>query len=559
MSDNIDQQPWFSDNDGDGATSIPSPRYTRLPSRTEMTLDAQILSASSSPSWTYHTKHMSIDLRRRLWGTSSPTYGLNDKIEGKIEVLGQHPEYIESISITLEGHLVTAVDGDGGVSRSSSVFLNHTISLPLSRHPISSLEGASYPFSIPVPSEINLHDVSALTPPSFYRFHLGVSGEIAYSLKISMVRQTLRLPFRLEPNETKIIPILYFPKTRPIDPPLAAIPKPFTERELRFASPNMYIAQHVNTFPLVPRWSPSSPRAKRTSVGLESFRNSLFLSVPTPQSFASGERIPFLLSLVFPNNPVQTAMYTENIRVSLIKQLTVRPVKSSLRKLFSISRSKTSGRNSNPKMFAARASSSSASLLSLSPSSSASRLDLRNESGAGSSDTDSHSLSDGGDCCSSSSSVHSSHDSEHSIPAAADTASSEFDPDMYLSPVTTRWTLTTGYLETRSEYSEGVYVLRGWISAGELGRGCSWRVGQLARLQYFLRVETSPSQERSGGGALEKHLPSFVLEKEVEITTDCWETVDRELSSMGGLPTPALGLARCVVEKEGLQGSVETR
>ncbi|KIK66665.1 hypothetical protein GYMLUDRAFT_238912 [Collybiopsis luxurians FD-317 M1] len=582
MSDYLDEQSWVSDDETLSSTSISSPRYTRVPSHNEITLDAERLSASS-PSWTYRTKHMSINLGRRLWGTGYPAYGLNDKIQGSIKVSGIHPEHVESITVTLEGNLVTAVVGDGGVSRSSSLFLNHTISLPLSRPVLPVIEGSTCSFSIPIPSEITLQHVTAFAPPSFYRFHLGVTGEIAYSLKISMVRQASRIPFKLEPNETKIIPILYFPKTRPSNPPLAFIPKPALDRELQFGSPDVYLSEHVSTFPLIPQWSPSSSRAKRPSVGLEPFRNSVFFSLPAPQSFASGERIPFFLSLVFPNSPVQAAMYTKNIRISLIKQLTVRPVKSSLRKLFSSARSKSShsSTKSSSTSSAARARASPPSSPSLSPSwnspyTSASRsAESRNTSRIGSPADDSFGDNDlvGGDETS-----YSSPSPSSSVPSSPDLSSSspvnlDLDLDMYASPATTRWKLTTGVLETRSEYSEGVYLLRGWISAGELGRGCSWRVGELARLQYFLRVEMDPVDERAraqlrsphgadfggakgGASALGEHLPAFVLEKEVEITTDCWETMNRELWSMGGLPTPALGLARCVVEKEGLQEAV---
>jgi len=110
--------------------------------------------------------------------------------------------------------------------------------------------------------------------------------------------------------------------------------------------------------------------------------------------------------------------------------------------------------------------------------------------------------------------------------------------------------LTTGHLQTQSEYAEGVYLFRGWISAGELGRGCSWQVGQVARLQYFLEIEIDTP------ASMEEHLPTFRLEKEVEITTDCWETMNSELQSTGGVPTPALGLARCLLDKEIMYNSI---
>ncbi|KAJ3823162.1 hypothetical protein F5880DRAFT_1482746 [Lentinula raphanica] len=423
------------DFDTIGSTSISTPAYSPVPSRTEITLDAKHLDPHG-PTWVYRTKHMTVDLGKRLWGTSSPAYGLHDKIEGSIKLTGHHAELVEDISVTLEGHLSTIVLADGGVARSNTLFMHHAVSLPLSSHPT---EGDEYPFVIPIPSEITLQGVTALTPPSFYRLHLGVTGEITYSLKVLMTRQATRMTFKHEPTESQIIPILYFPKTRPSDPPLADIPKPLSDRDPHFESPNVNIAEHVDTFPLSPRWSSASSHSKQPLTGLENFQNSVFFSIPAPQSFASGEPIPFFLSLVFPNSPAQASLYAKTITVTLMKQLTL---------------------------------------------------------------------------------------------------------DAYGPPVVRRWKLTSGHLETRSEYSEGVYLLRGWISAGELGRGCSWQVGQIGRLQYFLVVEiASPA-------SMEDHIPAFHLEKEIEITTDCWETMNRELQSTGGIPTPALGLERGLLEKE---------
>lgn len=190
-----------------------------------------------------------------------------------------------------------------------------------------------------------------------------------------------------------------------------------------------------------------------------------------------------------------------------MKQLTVRPVKSNLRKLFTRSKITPPSRTSSPKNFKFSSPSHSQSV---SP-------DISEDEG-----DDAR--------------VHASPSSGRSSPSV--------DMDMYGPPVKRRWHLTTGHLETLSEYSEGVYLLRGWIPAGFLGRGCSWRIGQLARLQYFLKIDIDSPE------FMEEHLPAFRLEKEVEITTDCWEAMNRELQSTGGVPTPALGLAQSLLDKE---------
>jgi len=41
---------------------------------------------------------------------------------------------------------------------------------------------------------------------------------------------------------------------------------------------------------------------------------------------------------------------------------------------------------------------------------------------------------------------------------------------------------------------------------------------------------------------MQNHVPSFKYEIPVEIVTDHWGTLERELHAMGGEPTPALGL-----------------
>lgn len=97
---NFPAEPDSLDFDTIGSTALSTPAYSPVPSRTEISLDAKRLSPHG-PSWVYKTKHMSIDLGRRLWGTSSPAYGLHDKIEGSIRLSGPHPELIEDISVTV--------------------------------------------------------------------------------------------------------------------------------------------------------------------------------------------------------------------------------------------------------------------------------------------------------------------------------------------------------------------------------------------------------------------------------------------------------------------------
>jgi hypothetical protein len=56
-------------------------------------------------------------------------------------------------------------------------------------------------------------------------------------------------------------------------------------------------------------------------------------------------------------------------------------------------------------------------------------------------------------------------------------------------------------------------------------------------LQYIIRVDLQPPQEMSGS------CPSFEHEEDVQITTDPYGALERELTATGGMPTPALALA----------------
>jgi hypothetical protein len=55
--------------------------------------------------------------------------------------------------------------------------------------------------------------------------------------------------------------------------------------------------------------------------------------------------------------------------------------------------------------------------------------------------------------------------------------------------------------------------------------------------QYILRTSIIPPKH------LEDNCPSFEHDEMVQLTTDPWGTLERELIATGGLPMPALALA----------------
>ncbi|KAF4578585.1 hypothetical protein EYR36_000392 [Pleurotus pulmonarius] len=107
-------------------------------------------------------------------------------------------------------------------------------------------------------------------------------------------------------------------------------------------------------------------------------------------------------------------------------------------------------------------------------------------------------------------------------------------------PIIRDTTLASAHLRYYNEYSEGITLLRGSVRAGAEGKESSWCVKGIAETQYILRVMINPPTHLYG------HLPSFKHDEKLQITTDSWGTLERELASTGGTPTPALGLASCL-------------
>lgn len=116
------------------------------------------------------------------------------------------------------------------------------------------------------------------------------------------------------------------------------------------------------------------------------------------------------------------------------------------------------------------------------------------------------------------------------------------------------WPMSNGRLKYLNEYSEGMVLLRGFVDAGGTGKECSWKLEDVAEVQvcahltllfayshvqygqYVLQVSLVPPLYLKG------HVPCFRHEEVVEIATDCWGEVERDLRATGGVPTPALGL-----------------
>ncbi|KAF5386881.1 hypothetical protein D9615_001685 [Tricholomella constricta] len=98
--------------------------------------------------------------------------------------------------------------------------------------------------------------------------------------------------------------------------------------------------------------------------------------------------------------------------------------------------------------------------------------------------------------------------------------------------------ISSAELRTSKKLTEGVRVFRGFIQAGAAGGEASWQIDNIIAVKYVLRAILRPPV------GLVDYIPSFRHEEVLQIMTDYWGTLGRELISVGGLPTPALGLAK---------------
>ncbi|KAG7443550.1 uncharacterized protein BT62DRAFT_316680 [Guyanagaster necrorhizus] len=102
-------------------------------------------------------------------------------------------------------------------------------------------------------------------------------------------------------------------------------------------------------------------------------------------------------------------------------------------------------------------------------------------------------------------------------------------------PVYSERQIASGSVKSRHE-CQGRVLLRGFIQAGCAGKENSWCLEGIASVTYILRVYATMPKHLVG------KVPTFHHETVITLTTDEWGTSQRELKTMGGIPTPALGL-----------------
>ncbi|KAG7092055.1 hypothetical protein E1B28_008436 [Marasmius oreades] len=377
--------------------------------------------------WKYKSSHMSIDFGPRIWGLGHPAYGLGGTIQFSVRTNGVDPK-AEDVSAVLEGTLFSSI------TRKSILFMSAAIP-STSSAPQRGNQKDVRGFTIKIPSTVG-GGLTSSCPPSFTMYDLsGMVYEITYRVKI---RLTGLQGLRVWGDETKVVHILYLPKSRPSIPPLTSIRRPLQARDGSIFCPEFDSSDSTRTFALSPRF----PRPRSTGAETE-FHSSIFVTLPRSLCFTSGLQIPYLFSFVFPSHPHLSTLYAKSfIQVTIVKQLLLWSPKHRRTKV-------------------------------VSPS-----------------------------------------------------------------PFRVEWRLATSRPRLHSEYREGVYMLRGSVGTGTAGSQCSWKLDNYAGVQYVLKLSITPALP------FVDNLPSFSHEEVVELTTDNWGSLHRELTSMGGLPTPALGLAK---------------
>jgi hypothetical protein len=385
----------------------------------------------------FSTKRIVVNLGHRLWKTSGPAYGLGSRIDGAVKV-NDTKHRLASITVTLEGRLKSSVPeklptGD----EQSSAFLSHMMSIYDASKDGDFNAPAEIPFSFPFPTHLRYKGEERPCPPSFSYADVHFICEISYSLRFD-VSWNSNLSKKLKKSESKAISIYYLPKTSPTIPPLCILPP--ASRHLE--NPPLFLqgSERMDSFPIAPAFRPTDRPIKLTKqqrLHLKSLENSVYLSLPVPAIFTSGQQIPFMISLSFPDNPYISEMLSCRPEVQLLKQV---------------------------------------------------GLNRKADGVIGST-------------------------IERNIP------------------------LSTATIRKSSGWCEGVVVLKGEIQAGDAGTESSWLLSDVAHVQYILRVSLKPPR------SLSEHVPSFVSDTVIKLTTSSWGSVEREMASSGGSTTPAVNLA----------------
>ncbi|KAI8998787.1 hypothetical protein BD414DRAFT_552689 [Trametes punicea] len=301
--DSTEQPPsycWTSSNS-------PAPLYSESPDSSERVLQTGscVAGPSSVPTaqkFVYKSDSLEVRLHPPRWGSTLPAYGLSGTVEGVL-TFRKSCSHVLEVSVSLRGILTTSASQHASIAVpgvSKVALLNKKSILFSAPAGSTALMSGEHPFSLQFPHYIDRRMEEL--PPSYTVYQPGVSTEIAYQLRVDVVRKGLRR------HEKLTVPILYLPKSRPQQPPLEHIPW-----SSRVDGAN---DERVCSISLSPSW-PS--RCDANSQRTEDLPT-VSLTMPKSKCFASGDTIPLSLKIQSPQSPALAKLLSYNAHLSLVKR-----------------------------------------------------------------------------------------------------------------------------------------------------------------------------------------------------------------------------------------------
>ncbi|KAH8117222.1 hypothetical protein DFH11DRAFT_1573802 [Phellopilus nigrolimitatus] len=288
-SDYLDHPPSYVGSSSSRLT--PSPVYSPTPGQSEVLLRSSLDSSRTSPQeYVYRTKNVELNLGPNVWGTSNPVFGSGTIVEGRA-VLSGELKNISRIIISLEGRIVNTYTERGMVS---GVSTTEVLSASTTLKPSNSGNWTQEHCLL-----ATVHNTCL--PPSAVIYQPGVTCEVSYRVKLSVVRRGLRR------NDSLRIPVLYLPRT-------------FSKRPLLQSIPDIIVD------PAGPTLATDLKEVKIVQLGascdngLPAITPAIFLALPSSLSFASYDTIPLTLSIVSHNDPVTAKLLFSAVKIQLIKR-----------------------------------------------------------------------------------------------------------------------------------------------------------------------------------------------------------------------------------------------
>ncbi|KII92281.1 hypothetical protein PLICRDRAFT_50698 [Plicaturopsis crispa FD-325 SS-3] len=296
--------------------SSSSPMYSPHPMTSERVLHSlprshlhRVGSGSADPDFVFRTEHMELNLGPRAFSAHIPAFGWNGAVSGHAKFFG-NPKNVVKVTVALKGDITTTVADPGTVaSYSVTRLLCETITLYPPSSQTFEWDGVQT-FTIPFPTKVTIKQGTVDLPPSHNAFLPATTCNVSYTLQVDMTRKGLRR------HESLNIPVLYLPKSRPSHPPLLDMP-PLPA--LFNADAPLPIDDHTKTIRISGSWSDTS-RASKPSGASDP---ALYLALPSPACFTSGDDIPLLICLIAPGDAILARLLRPAIRVTLLKRTRV--------------------------------------------------------------------------------------------------------------------------------------------------------------------------------------------------------------------------------------------